>query len=158
MTYFFNIGSNLGDKGHNLRTAIQAIESKLQATAQASSIIESTAWGFESNNTFLNIGIAIESNIAPLEMLRITQSIEQSLGSATHRNPDGSYCDRAVDIDIIAIDNQIIDSEHLTIPHPRMHLRNFVLAPMAEIAPSWIHPILKKASAQLLSEIENIPL
>ena len=65
MKYYLNIGSNLGDRKQNLLSAIQTLESKLQATAQASSIIESTAWGFDSDNTFLNIGIAIDSDIIP---------------------------------------------------------------------------------------------
>lgn len=152
MKYYLNIGSNLGDRKQNLLSAIQAIECKLQATAQASSIIESTAWGFDSDNTFLNIGIAIDSDIIPEEMLRITQSIEKTLGSATHRNYDGSYCDRLIDIDIIAVDEETIESENLTIPHPRMHLREFVLAPMTQLAPHWNHPILHKTASQLLNK------
>ncbi|MBE6310283.1 MAG: 2-amino-4-hydroxy-6-hydroxymethyldihydropteridine diphosphokinase [Bacteroidales bacterium] len=152
MKYYLNIGSNLGDRNQNLLSAIQTLESKLQATAQASSIIESTAWGFDSDNTFLNIGIAIDSDIIPEEMLRITQSIERNLGSSTHRNPDGSYCDRLIDIDLIAVDEETIESENLTIPHPRMHLREFVLAPMAQLAPHWNHPILHKTASQLLDK------
>lgn len=142
MIYYFNIGSNLGNKADNLHQAITLLEKALSSKASVSTIIESKAWGFESENTFMNIGAAIESDIAPLDMLKLTQQIEHDLGSHSHRNDDGSYCDRLVDIDIIAIDNLVIDTPELTIPHPRMHLRDFVLRPMAELAPQWTHPLL----------------
>lgn len=144
MIYYFNIGSNLGNKTNNLLQAISQLETALASKARVSSIIESDAWGFESKNTFMNIGAAIESDIAPHDMLKLTQQIERDLGSNVHRNHDGSYCDRLVDIDIIAIDDLVIDTPELTIPHPRMHLRDFVLRPMAELAPDWIHPLLPK--------------
>lgn len=141
MHYYFNIGSNLGNKAQNLKQAISLLEEALASPATVSNIIESESWGYDSNNTFLNVGVMLKSNIEPLEMLKITQKIERDLGSEIHRNDDGSYCDRIVDIDIIAIDNLIIDTPELTIPHPRMHLRDFVLRPMQELAPNWQHPL-----------------
>ena len=155
MHYFLNIGSNLGYREQNLRQAIEALESELCATAQVSDIIETPAWGFESANSFLNVGLVIKSPIEPAEVLKITQSIESRLGSAMHRNPDGTYCDRAVDIDIIAIDEITINSTALTIPPPRMHLREFVLRPMSQLAPNWTHPILRKTAIQLLEELNH---
>lgn len=146
MHYYFNIGSNLGDKAENLRQAVTRLETTLAHKATVSSTVESEPWGYESENTFLNIGVMIESDIAPHDMLKITQQIERDLGSALHRNEDGSYCDRLVDIDIIAIDDLVIDTPELTIPHPRMHLRDFVLRPMSELAPHWTHPLLPKNS------------
>jgi 2-amino-4-hydroxy-6-hydroxymethyldihydropteridine diphosphokinase len=86
-------------------------------------------------------------------MLTITQRIERELGSASHRNADGSYCDRLVDIDIIAVDDIVVNTPTLTIPHPLMHKREFVLAPMAELAPQWIHPTLHKSVAELINEL-----
>lgn len=154
MIYFLNIGSNLGDCKTNLHRAIEAIESALHTSAQVSSIFESPAWGYESENTFFNVGIAIESNITPQMMLDITQGIERALGSSTHRNLDGSYCDRLVDIDIIAVDDIVVNTPTLTIPHPLMHKREFVLVPMAQLAPQWTHPTLTKTTIQLLKEIE----
>lgn len=144
MKYYLNIGTNLGDKVHNLRQAVTRLEAALAATATVSSIFESDAWGYESTNTYMNIGVAIESDIAPHDMLRLTQRIEHDMGSNAHRNADGSYCDRVIDIDIIAIDELVIDTPELTIPHPRMHLRDFVLIPMTEIAPHWKHPLIHK--------------
>jgi 2-amino-4-hydroxy-6-hydroxymethyldihydropteridine diphosphokinase len=153
MTFYLNIGSNLGDCTANLHHAIEALESALHTSAQVSSIIESQAWGYSSDNIFYNIGVAIDSDIAPQEMLTITQRIERELGSASHRNADGSYCDRLVDIDIIAVDDIVVNTPTLTIPHPLMHKREFVLAPMAELAPQWIHPTLHKSVAELINEL-----
>ena len=141
MHYYFNIGSNLGDKDRNLHQAVKLLEKALTAPAKVSSFIESKAWGFESENTFLNAGVMIESDIKPHDMLKITQQIERDMGSITHRNDDGSYKDRLIDIDIIAIDDLIINTPELTVPHPRMHLRDFVMRPMTELAPQWVHPI-----------------
>lgn len=144
MHYYFNIGSNIGDKTENLRQAVNRLETALAHKATVSSIVESEAWGYESINTFLNIGVMIKSDIKPLDMLKITQQIECDLGGAKHRNNDGSYCDRTIDIDIIAIDDLVINTPELTVPHPRMHLRDFVLHPMAELAPNWQHPLRNK--------------
>ena len=141
MHYYLNIGSNLGNKADNLQQAVSLLEKALVVSAKVSSTIESEPWGFDSNNTFMNVGVMIESNIEPLEMLKIVQKIERDLGSEAHRNDDGSYCDRIVDIDIIAVDDLVINTPELTIPHPRMHLREFVLRPMQELAPDWKHPL-----------------
>ena len=155
MKYYLNIGSNLGNRHENISHAVKALETALKSTITLSTAISSTAWGYCSENTFLNVGAAFDSNLSPHEVLSITQNIERELGSATHRNADGSYCDRLIDIDIIAVDNLTIDTPDLTIPHPRMHLREFVLRPMVELAPLWEHPILHKTPQQLLSDVQT---
>lgn len=142
MHYYFNIGSNLGDRRENLRQAVSLLETALDAHARVSDTIESAAWGYDSENAFLNVGVEIISDIEPLEMLRVTQRVEREMGCTVHRNADGSYRDRLIDIDIIAIDNLVIDSPELTVPHPRMHLRNFVIIPMRQLAPHWQHPLI----------------
>lgn len=151
MKYYLNIGSNLGNRHENISHAVKALETALKSTITLSTAISSTAWGYCSENTFLNVGAAFGSNLSPHEVLSITQNIERELGSATHRNADGSYCDRLIDIDIIAVDNLTINTPELILPHPRMHLREFVLRPMVELAPLWKHPILHKTPQQLLS-------
>lgn len=155
MKYYLNIGSNLGNRHENISHAVKALETALKSTITLSTAISSTAWGYCSENTFLNVGATFDSNLSPHEVLSITQNIERQLGSCSHRNADGSYCDRLIDIDIIAVDNLIIDTHDLTIPHPRMHLREFVLRPMIELAPYWIHPILHKTPQQLLNNLES---
>lgn len=153
MKYHLNIGTNLGERESNLRSAIYSIETSTKCVAEVSSFIETDAWGFNSENKFLNVAVAVDCHIEPFAMLDLLQRIEQSLGSSSHRNEDGSYKDRVVDIDIIAVDEMIINTDSLIIPHPRMHLREFVLKPLAELAPSWKHPVLQKNATQLLKEL-----
>lgn len=153
MIYHLNIGSNLGNRKKNIINAITMLKEAINANIKQSNFIESEAWGFDSDNKFMNIAIAFESDITPMEMLNITQGVEKQTGSNIHRNIDGSYCDRLIDIDIIAIDELIIEEATLTIPHPRMHLREFVLRPMSELFPDWIHPSLKKSITELLSAL-----
>ena len=150
---FLNIGSNLGDRRRNLSRAVAAIEKEF-GYFELSHTVESEPWGFDSEHSFLNIGMMILSDLPPLEILHRLQSIEKVMDSASHRNPDGSYADRLIDIDIIAIDNMVIDTPALQVPHPRMAQRRFVLVPMTELAAFWQHPILKLTPGQMLHELE----
>lgn len=149
-SYYFNIGTNLGDRQENIRQAVLRLETAIGSHAEVSDTVESEAWGFDSNNTFLNVGVKIDSDIAPLDMLHLIQRIEREMGSLSHRNDDGSYRDRLIDIDIIAIDELVIDTPELTVPHPRMHLRDFVTRPMSQLAPDWKHPLLPNFSLKKL--------
>ena len=144
---FFSLGTNLGNKKQNLTTAIQLIAEKVGDVITLSSTIETEPWGFSSENTFLNMVIVVDTNLPPLEILRITQDIEKSMGrSAKTQN---SYQDRLIDIDLILYDNLIFNSPELTLPHPLFHQRDFVLKPLCEIAPEYIHPILGKPIKEL---------
>ena len=134
MHIFLNLGSNLGDRRHNLSRAIAAIEKEF-GYFELSHTVESEPWGYDSPNPYLNVGMMIISDLEPLEILHKLQAIERSINPASHRNPDGSYADRYIDIDIIAIDDLVIDTEELTVPHPRMMEREFVITPMMELAP-----------------------
>ena len=147
---FLNIGSNLGNRRMNLSRAVAAIEKEF-GYFELSHTVESEPWGFDSPNGFLNVGMMVISDLEPLEILHCLQEIEKKLNPASHRNPDGSYADRYIDIDIIAIDDLIVDTPELTLPHPRMDKRSFVLEPLAELAPFWRHPILHRTPSQLLS-------
>ena len=149
---FLNIGSNLGNRRMNLSRAVAAIEAEF-GYFELSHAVESEPWGFDSPNEFLNIGMMVLSDLTPLEILHKLQAIEKSLNPASHRNPDGSYADRAVDIDIIAIGELTIDSPELQVPHPRMAERRFVLEPLAELAPFWTHPLLHKTPRELLEHL-----
>lgn len=132
MLYHLNIGSNLGDREGNLRRAI-AMLSALGSAYSVSSIVESEPWGFDSVNTFLNVGVMLESDLKPLEMLHHCQAIERKLGSKSHRDSEGNYVDRLVDIDIILAGDLVINTPELTVPHPRMHERDFVMRPLKEL-------------------------
>lgn len=153
---FLNIGSNLGDRRKNLSRAVAAIEKEF-GYFELSHAVESKPWGFDSDNDFLNIGMMIISDLQPLEILRKLQEIEREMGSESHRKPDGSYADRLIDIDIIAIDDLIIDTPELQVPHPRMAERRFVLEPMEELAPFWHHPLLHKTPGEMLHELDSTP-
>ena len=115
---------------------------------------ETRADGFESDNLFMNAVIIVRSALEPHEVLSRTHQIELDLGCSTHRNADGSYCDRSLDIDLIACDDLMCHDETLILPHPRMHMRRFVLEPLCEIAPRWMHPILHRTAFELLAEID----
>ncbi len=94
--------------------------------------------------------MAFHSELSPLKILRKLQGIEKKISPASHRDSEGRYIDREIDIDIIAIDSEIIDTPELTLPHPRMAERDFVLVPMEELAPGWTHPVTGLTPTEML--------
>ena len=151
-----SIGTNIGDRERNIENAVKALGEIGKVTA-VSPIYTSEPWGFESENGFYNIALAMESELLPLDLLQETQRIERELGRTTKTTTE--YADRVIDIDIIAYGQTIIETPELTIPHKLMHLRNFVLYPLADITPNWVHPILQLSVQELKnkSEDNNIP-
>lgn len=149
-----NIGSNLGDRRLNLSRAVRAIASEF-GPFELSHVVETEPQGFDSKNKFLNCAMMVQTDLDPHQVLQTLQRIERQLGSGDHRNPDGSYRDRTVDIDIMAIDDLVVDSPDLKIPHPGLPDRVFFLQPMAEIVPGWTHPVTGLSPMQML---DNIPL
>lgn len=153
---YLNIGSNKGNSLALIEQAVALIELLCNSSAQRSEIVKSEPWGYNSENQYLNIGIAIETSISPLKLLNALQEIEQSVSPTPHRDSNGNYIDREIDIDIIAIDSLVIDMPQLSIPHPRMHLREFVLQPMHELNPDWVHPKLNLKPEQMLEQLTTI--
>jgi len=155
-TYYLNIGSNLEDREGNLWAADLRLSIDLGLVIARSSIVETEAWGFESNNRFLNMGIAVESDFTPTEALDIIHNIEHELNKGQgHRDANGAYIDRLVDIDIMAIDDLVIDVPGLRIPHRHLPHRYFFLKPMTELAPHWMHPTLCLTSEQMLDKLQE---
>jgi 2-amino-4-hydroxy-6-hydroxymethyldihydropteridine diphosphokinase len=152
MIYYLNIGSNMGDRRDNLYRAVVAIAA-ITGECAVSSIVESEPWGFESDNRFMNLGVSFDSDIEPQEMLDRLHDIERSLGSASHRDDDGGYIDRLVDIDIVAIDDLVIDTPTLQVPHPHLPERDFFLIPMQQLAPDWRHPVTGLTATQMLENL-----
>ena len=150
---YINIGSNMGNRKALIEQAVAHIELLCGAKAKCAPLIESEPWGFDSPHSFLNLGISIDINIVPEELITQLLNIEKSICLASHRDENGNYIDRMIDIDLIAVDDIVIDTPTLQLPHPRMHLRDFVLTPMIHLNPSWVHPILNKNVSQLLNEL-----
>lgn len=152
MHVFINIGSNIGNRRMNLSRAIAAIEKEF-GYFELSHTVDTEPEGFDSDHRFLNVGMMFISDLEPVEILHKLQAIERSISPASHRNADGSYADREIDIDIIAIDEIKMESEELLLPHPRMDRRRFVLEPLAELAPGWRHPDSSLTASQLLANL-----
>ena len=134
MEIYLGLGSNLGDKSQHLQTAIDEIEKRIGPVVRRSAFIESEPWGFDSDNTFVNAVIAVDTDMQPMEVLRTTQSIEKDMGR-THKSTYGNYSDRIIDIDILLFGDIKVDTPELTIPHPLMNERDFVTIPLKEIMP-----------------------
>lgn len=131
-TVFLSLGTNLGDKEHNLTSAINEISRRIGPVRAQSAFIETEPWGFESENTFLNAAVKVETEQSPFELLETTQQIERKLGRK-HKSVNNIYHDRLIDIDILLYDDLSISTPTLTIPHPHMHERDFVQIPLKQI-------------------------
>lgn len=147
-----SIGTNIGDRKQNIENAVKALD-EIGKVATISPIYSSEPWGFESENGFYNIALILETSLSPLELLKETQRIEKELGRTTKTTT--AYADRMIDIDIIDYNNQIINTQTLTLPHSLMHKRNFVLYPLTDIAPEWQHPTLKLTALELKKEAKD---
>jgi 2-amino-4-hydroxy-6-hydroxymethyldihydropteridine diphosphokinase len=139
-------GGNMGDRLHYLEKAFEFIESKVDAVVKKSSIYETAPWGFTEQQAFLNQVICVNTTLKPNELLQQLLSIELQLG----RERSQKMGPRVIDIDILFYGNQIISTANLVVPHPRIAERRFVLTPLNEIAPDFIHPVFKKTVNQLL--------
>lgn len=139
----------MGNRRALIEQAVAHIELLCNTKANISPIIESEPWGYESQNLFLNIGIAIETQIEPTALLKELLNIEKNISATSHRDEHGNYVDRQIDIDLIAVDQITIDNSTLQLPHPRMHERDFVLTPMLHLNPQWKHPLLNKTITEL---------
>jgi len=147
------LGGNQGNVKKNLNLAIQLLSQSLGHIITSSGLYQSEPWGFESQQLFINQVLEFRTSITPFELLSITQSIEKQLGR--QEKAGTQYEDRPIDIDILFCDNLIIQSTHLTIPHPLLHERRFTLEPLSECWAEFIHPVFKKTIRQLLNECED---
>ena len=151
MKIYLSLGTNIGNKEENLTRAIELLSLALGKCLAVSTYHETTPWGFDSKNSFLNCAAVFNTETTALQLLDITENIERELGRTT-KSTNGNYSDRIIDIDILLCDGEVIETPRLTVPHPLMHKRTFVLAPLAEIAPDTIHPTSGKSISELLAE------
>ena len=148
---YFSIGSNKGNRSQLINEAIDKIDISIGRVELKSSIYETQSWGFKSNH-FYNICLLIESSLSVESIFNKILKIEKDMGRLKSGN---KYSDRCIDIDILFVEDIIVNSKNLIIPHPRLHLRKFVLTPMLDLTPDLIHPILNKSIKQLELECDD---
>lgn len=147
-TVFLGLGSNLGDRRAYIGRAVSLLDERVGCITARSSLYESKPWGFVSDNDFVNAVVSLDTELAPLEVLEMVKGIESKLGRVKSL-PEG-YEDRPIDIDILFYGDAVIALPTLVVPHPLMLLRRFVMEPLAEIAPDYVHPVEKRTVASLL--------
>jgi 2-amino-4-hydroxy-6-hydroxymethyldihydropteridine diphosphokinase len=146
---YLSLGSNLGDREKYLREAISRL-GDLGVIKQVSAFYETQPVEVQTEQPwFLNCALAMETELVPLEFLRGMLAVEQSMGRIRTK-PKGP---RTIDIDIVFFGDDVVNTPELTVPHPAMHQRRFVLEPLAEIAPALMHPVLKRTVQELLDSL-----
>ncbi|RAP34127.1 2-amino-4-hydroxy-6-hydroxymethyldihydropteridine diphosphokinase [Candidatus Marinamargulisbacteria bacterium SCGC AG-410-N11] len=157
-TVYLSLGSNIGNRKENILNAVKHLnKNNLIEVENLATIIETKSQSNNSQPNYLNTACKIKTLLTPLELLSETQKVEIKLG----RKSKGQGDPRTIDIDIIFYEDQIIIENHLTIPHPLAHLRDFVLIPMNEIEQTFIHPILQEPIYKLYDQVvkpENISI
>jgi len=147
-----SLGSNLGNRLESLQQGINYINSHIATVIKTSGVYETPAWGFEGD-AFYNCAILVHINKSATELLEGLLTAEAQGGRV--RSATGEYMSRTIDIDIIAFNDEVINEPHLQVPHPRMAGRNFVLYPLRDVSPQWIHPTLNMDINQLIAETED---
>ena len=151
---YLSLGSNMGDRENILELSIKEIGKRIGTITKVSSKYETEPWGFVSANKFINMAVEVTTELSPQEVSDRVHQIEDDLGRTRNSNATG-YEDRVIDIDILMIDDIVSDNSVLTLPHPKMHLREFVIFPLSEIAPNAIHPLLRSSIEDIKNNLTN---
>ena len=144
---FLGIGGNIGNKHDNFDKVYTFIQNELGTITKSSSVYETPPWGFQAEVNFWNQVLVVKTEFSAVEVLRKINQIERQFG---RKRDGGQYKSREMDIDILYFDEMILDTGNLTIPHPQIANRLFVLVPLAEIAPDFVHPLLRLKSLEML--------
>lgn len=151
---YLSLGTNMGDRLSNIQQAVRLLTSDNNIKLlKASSFYETQPWGLSEQNWFINAAIAVETELSPIELLRVCQNIEEKLGRIREGKP--KWSERIIDIDILFYDDLIFKNEILEIPHKYVHKRAFALVPMIEVNADLKHPILNKTIMEMHEELEN---
>ena len=148
---YIGIGSNLGNRHENCLRAIELLQRKQVIATKLSSLYETEPWGMKDQPRFINMAIQIETSLEPSELLTVLKDIEKEIG----REKSSKWGPRTIDLDILLFDDIILNEDNLTIPHPLMHERDFVLRPLCEIAPDIHHPLLKLSICELMQQFHK---
>lgn len=140
MKAYLQTGTNIGDRSAQLQEAARRISISMGNIEAISKLYETEPWGLKTQPYFYNQVMLVETTLSPMELLRAAKLIEQEMGRVNTEK----WGRRVIDIDILLYEDQIIETEELTIPHPMLHKRNFCLIPLLEIAPELEHPVLKE--------------
>lgn len=146
---YLSLGSNLGNKAENIQNAVALLSERAGEVIKVSSNYETEPDGFVSENSFVNIALSLDTTLDAYALLDVCEQIEKELGRE-HKSVNLNYSDRVIDIDILYFNNMQLATDRLTLPHPRMHKRQFVLEPLAEIAPKFRHPITGMSTVKML--------
>ena len=151
---FILIGSNLGERKRLVNQACKMMEERCGVLISKSKLYESEPWGFEAEHWFLNQVVRIDTVLSPDELMKTQLSIEKELGR-DRSVPHEGYVSRSIDLDILYYGEEIVDTEMVAAPHPRLQERRFVLVPLCDVAPCLVHPLLRKTNRQLLEECQD---
>lgn len=151
--FLIGLGSNLGDRRQNLDHAVTNVAATTNVTAQSSWFSYPAVGGPSSQGEFLNGAVILESSESPQAVLQTLQRLEEKAGRQRHER----WGARSLDLDLLLADDLVIDEDNLTVPHPRMVMRRFVLEPAAEIAPDWIHPTIGWSIQRLFEHLASPP-
>lgn len=147
---FLALGTNLGDRLANLSAVLEVMPPSIKVLAR-SPIYETPPWGVLDQPAFLNQVIEVETDLSPNELMKTIKQLERELG----RTPGIRYGPRLIDLDILFYDHLVMESDSLVIPHPRLAERAFVLVPLADLAPGFVHPVLGQMVEELLGNVDR---
>ena len=151
---FVLLGSNLGDRELLVNQACKMMGKRCGEIVAKSRLYESEPWGFQAEHWFLNQVVELKTSLSPDALMTELLAIEKELGR-DRTTPHEGYVSRPIDLDILYFGDKIIETQLVTAPHPRLHQRRFTLLPLCDVAPDFVHPILKKTNLQLLDECQD---